>query len=626
MRGASRRPCNSRPRRPSGDGTAGSASAPVGRRRPPSRRACLARASSSAAQRDRDFSAQRPHLLDVPARRCRSECPPGAAGPGAPRARRSSRRSIPSVIVVLRPCTRRAGLQLGARYRTTCSRHPLTDNPSAPGTARLAPHHARGKPLARRPAHADAAGAGWSLRGTCAPPIWGRASSRPIDTPSLHTEGHADAERRPAITPSLPAGLGRRTEAVPDAQAPADAGGRQRPPERRPRRGRRHQRLDARAGARHHAGAGRDGPGDGRRQDLQRHLSRQPASSTSRSRRRAGSSRASTSSPRTRVSLIHFDDQSDVLATETVGAGSRSARGRRSSGCASTAAAPRWRPASATPRPSCATRAGATRTVLLLTDGLAVDEEECREAATALAALRARIIALGVGEEYNEDLLADLASATQGKPYDFRDMTALPEIFEAELGSATRQVVSDVAATVKTVRDVRLVSVARVYPEPRRPRRRPGAAPVRQPGGRRPHDLHPGARRAGAAGRPGAAGPDRRDLPGARPGVSRRDPAGRRDGGVHHRRVAGRLGGPRGHGLRPAAQRRQPGAPGDPAGRDEPGAGRQDAAHRPLDDPAARQPRHDGRAGQGRGRARRAAARSPSAPARRSSSGRGPRR
>jgi Ca-activated chloride channel family protein len=105
-----------------------------------------------------------------------------------------------------------------------------------------------------------------------------------------------------------------------------------------------------------------------------------------------------------------------------------------------------------------------TRTVLLLTDGLAIDEEECRQAATALADLQARIVALGVGEEYNEDLLADLASVTHGKPYDFRDMTALPEIFEAELGSATRQVVSDVEATVKTVRDVRLVSVTRVYP------------------------------------------------------------------------------------------------------------------------------------------------------------------
>jgi len=167
--------------------------------------------------------------------------------------------------------------------------------------------------------------------------------------------------------------------------------------------------------------------------------------------------------PEDRIALIHFDDQADVLASEKVGEGRArlvAAIDRLREYSGGTQMAPGLRDAEAELRG----RENAARTVLLLTDGLAIDEEECREAATALAALRARIIALGVGEEYNEDLLADLASATQGKPYDFRDMTVLPEIFDAELGSATRQVVSDVAATVKTVKDVRLVSVARVYP------------------------------------------------------------------------------------------------------------------------------------------------------------------
>jgi Ca-activated chloride channel homolog len=164
-----------------------------------------------------------------------------------------------------------------------------------------------------------------------------------------------------------------------------------------------------------------------------------------------------------RIALIHFDDRSDVLASETVGQGRArlaEAIDRLRDYSGGTQMAPGLRDAEA----ELQGQQDDTRTVLLLTDGLAIDEEECREAATDLAALRARIIALGVGEEYNEDLLADLASATQGKPYDFRDMTVLPEIFDAELGSATRQVVSDVEATIKTVRDVKLVSVARVYP------------------------------------------------------------------------------------------------------------------------------------------------------------------
>ncbi len=163
------------------------------------------------------------------------------------------------------------------------------------------------------------------------------------------------------------------------------------------------------------------------------------------------------------VSIIQFDDSSTVLATGRAGAdraqlleavnrlqqfsgGTQMALGLQNAQRELTDAA------------------DATRTVFLLTDGQAVDEEACRRAAADLAQLRARIVALGVGEEYNEDLLADLCSATGGRPYDFRDMTLLPRILEDELGSAIRQVVADVQVTVKTVRDVKLVSATRVYP------------------------------------------------------------------------------------------------------------------------------------------------------------------
>lgn len=164
-----------------------------------------------------------------------------------------------------------------------------------------------------------------------------------------------------------------------------------------------------------------------------------------------------------RISLIQFDDASQVLATGELGpdrqglddavaglarfsGGTQMARGLQNA--ASTLAA----------------SDEATRTIFLLTDGRTIDEEECRATAATLAEQGARVIALGVGEEYNEDLLADLCSVTRGRPYDFRDLTILPSILEEELGSAARQTVSDVQATVKTVRDVRLVSAARVYP------------------------------------------------------------------------------------------------------------------------------------------------------------------
>jgi len=167
--------------------------------------------------------------------------------------------------------------------------------------------------------------------------------------------------------------------------------------------------------------------------------------------------------PDDRLALVQFDDHSEVVATGRAGADRealRAAIDRLSQYSGGTQMASGLRNAEAELRQE----REATRTVFLLTDGRAVDEDECRQAATALAALPARIIALGVGDEYNENLLAELCSTTRGKPYDFRDMTALPGILEAELGSATRQVVSDVQVTVKTVRDVHLASATRVYP------------------------------------------------------------------------------------------------------------------------------------------------------------------
>jgi Ca-activated chloride channel homolog len=163
------------------------------------------------------------------------------------------------------------------------------------------------------------------------------------------------------------------------------------------------------------------------------------------------------------VSVVQFDDSSTVLASGRIGpdrAQMLTSLGRLQEFSGGTQMALGLQNA----RRELTDAADATRTVFLLTDGKAVDEEACRQAADDLAQLRARIVALGVGEEYNEDLLADLCSVTGGKPYDFRDMSLLPKILEDEVNSAVRQVVDDVQVTVKTVRDVKLVSAARVYP------------------------------------------------------------------------------------------------------------------------------------------------------------------
>jgi Ca-activated chloride channel family protein len=102
--------------------------------------------------------------------------------------------------------------------------------------------------------------------------------------------------------------------------------------------------------------------------------------------------------------------------------------------------------------------------VLLLTDGKTFDEPDCRPLAGQLAGANAPVISIGVGTDYDEKLLADLAQLSQGRPYHLQDMTQLRGIFDAEVGSCVREVVTDLQATVAVVKGVSLDKVIRVYP------------------------------------------------------------------------------------------------------------------------------------------------------------------
>ncbi len=102
--------------------------------------------------------------------------------------------------------------------------------------------------------------------------------------------------------------------------------------------------------------------------------------------------------------------------------------------------------------------------VLLLTDGQTFDEAECRPLAGRFAESNTPLIAIGVGVEYNEDLLRDLAEISQGRPYHLAQMGQLGDILDGEIGSSVREVVTDLHATVSTVKGVKLSAVTRVYP------------------------------------------------------------------------------------------------------------------------------------------------------------------
>ena len=108
---------------------------------------------------------------------------------------------------------------------------------------------------------------------------------------------------------------------------------------------------------------------------------------------------------------------------------------------------------------------GVAARVLLLTDGETFDAGECPAAAARLAALNAPLVTIGVGDEYNEELLRNLAEIGRGRPYHLSEIERLGEIFGAEVGSSMREVITDLRAQVQTVAGVSLDSVTRVYPD-----------------------------------------------------------------------------------------------------------------------------------------------------------------
>jgi Ca-activated chloride channel family protein len=102
--------------------------------------------------------------------------------------------------------------------------------------------------------------------------------------------------------------------------------------------------------------------------------------------------------------------------------------------------------------------------LVLLTDGNTFDEEDCSPLAQELAAGNTPIIAIGIGGEYNDDLMLNLAQVTQGRPYHLREMAQFRDILDKEVGSSSREVVTDLQAHIAVVKGVTLDTFTRVYP------------------------------------------------------------------------------------------------------------------------------------------------------------------
>jgi len=101
--------------------------------------------------------------------------------------------------------------------------------------------------------------------------------------------------------------------------------------------------------------------------------------------------------------------------------------------------------------------------IILLSDGLAnvgpQTPEDLGRLGAALIKERISVSTVGVGTDYNEDLMARLSQNSDGNIYFVENSSALPGIFNAELGSVLSVVAKDVKVIIEVPEDVIPVSI-----------------------------------------------------------------------------------------------------------------------------------------------------------------------
>ena len=118
--------------------------------------------------------------------------------------------------------------------------------------------------------------------------------------------------------------------------------------------------------------------------------------------------------------------------------------------------------------------AGSKR-IILLTDGETMDEDLVQDMSRSLCDLHIPVTAIGVGD-FNESILTSVADETQGRILDVVADRAnpdppsisanqLPEAILGEMNEATREVITDLALTIKAVKGTAVNRVTRVAPQ-----------------------------------------------------------------------------------------------------------------------------------------------------------------
>lgn len=104
------------------------------------------------------------------------------------------------------------------------------------------------------------------------------------------------------------------------------------------------------------------------------------------------------------------------------------------------------------------------RRTILLTDGLTFDEEYCRQLVQKFAEENIPIASFGIGDEYNQDLLLELANATKGYTKHLVNMQELEQLFAQDLSQVIREVITDLQMKVGTVKGINLDRISRIFP------------------------------------------------------------------------------------------------------------------------------------------------------------------
>lgn len=111
--------------------------------------------------------------------------------------------------------------------------------------------------------------------------------------------------------------------------------------------------------------------------------------------------------------------------------------------------------------------AGRLSQLIVLTDGETSGEQNCRQLAKEAAAKKVRFNIIGVGTEWNQSLIKDLAKLAEGDwgYIDVNDVSAAERVFAQEFASLAAAGFLDVEMHLRVKKDVKVKRVRMVVPE-----------------------------------------------------------------------------------------------------------------------------------------------------------------